>query len=114
MKPNRRLVVRAGARLACILLLVALVALAVVGCKKGAATPAPTRTPGIVPVTPSVEAPTTVPQPSPTLASVAPATAAPTTQSTVAPPTPGPQPTQPPYPGPLPEVSPTPGPYPSP
>ena len=121
MKQNRRRAVTPRARLAHVLLVVTILAFTAVGCKKGGPTPAPTRTPGIVMVTPSVEVPTSGPQPSPTPTNTAQATVAPTTQATpplrgatVAPPTPAPQQTKPAYPGPMPEASLTPGAYPKP
>ena len=128
MKQNRRRAVTSRARLAHVLLVATLLAFTAVGCKKGSPTPAPTRTPGIVMVTPSVEVPTSGPQLSPTPTHTTQATVAPTTQATpplggatptpreatVAPPTPAPQQTKPAYPGPMPEASFTPGPYPKP
>ena len=114
MKQNCRRAVTSRARLAHVLLVVTLLAFTAVGCKKGSPTPAPTRTPGIVMVTPSVEVATSGPQPSPTPTNTAKATVAPTTQATVAPPTPAPQQTKPAYPGPMPEASLTPGAYPKP
>lgn len=122
MKQSNRGSLTSRARPAHVLLVVTLLALTAWGCKKDNPTPAPTRTPGIVLVTPSIEVPTIVPQPSATPTYTAPATVvattqattAPTTQATAAPPTPLPEETKPPYPGPLPEASLTPEPYPKP
>ncbi len=122
MKQSNRGALMSRTSLAHVLLAVTLLALTAWGCKKDTPTPAPTRTPGIVLVTPPIEVPTIVPQPSATPTYTAPATLAPTTQATAAPtmqataapPTPLPEETKPAYPGPLPEASSTPEPYPKP